>query len=384
MDFWQLIVPFVIACAVAAISTPLVSMMARRVGAVDRPNERKVSRRDNMPLLGGLAVAMGCSVALAVVVIGIDADSPMIRQFEGFLMGGFVLLGVGMLDDRWSLSAWPKLLGQVVAAGIAIHHGYVIEYFREPFTAATFDIPYWFGAALTMLWIVAVSNAINLIDGLDGLATGVGAIIAATLTIICAQAEQPVGVVLGIVLAGSLLGFLPFNFPPARIFLGDTGALFIGYALSLVALEGYLGGYRKASLMAFLVPMLALAVPLLDTVLSIIRRARAGQKIFSADRQHLHHRLLESEGSDRAAVLALYFLTSCFCVIAVSFTKLEGYAAFMFLAAVVFLTVRLMRNLGVHNMDRVPDANTSDEPNGLGAQDGLDAQAACDGRGGSQ
>ena len=168
---------------------------------------------------------------------------------------------------------------------------------------------------------------------------------------------------LGIVLAGSLLGFLPFNFPPARIFLGDTGALFIGYALSLVALEGYLGGYRKASLMAFLVPMLALAVPLLDTLLSIVRRARAGQKIFSADRQHMHHRLLESEGSDRAAVLALYFLTACFCVIAVSFTKLEGYAAFVFLAAVVVLTVRLMRNLGVHSMDTVLEPTTSNGPN---------------------
>ena len=189
MDFWQLIIAFAIACAVAAISTPIVSMMARRVGAVDRPNARKVSNRENMPLLGGLAVAMGCSVALASVVIGLDADSEMIEQFEGFLMGGFVLLGVGVLDDRWSLSAWPKLLGQIAAAGIAIHHGYVIEYFREPFTEATFDLPYWFGAAFTMFWIVAVSNAINLIDGLDGLATGVGAIIAVTLTVICAQAE---------------------------------------------------------------------------------------------------------------------------------------------------------------------------------------------------
>jgi UDP-GlcNAc:undecaprenyl-phosphate GlcNAc-1-phosphate transferase len=378
VDPWQLIVPFVVACAVAAMSTPVVSMMARQIGAVDRPNDRKVSRRDNMPLLGGLAVAMGCSVALAVVVIGLDSDSKMIRQFEGFLMGGFVLLAVGMLDDRWSLSAWPKLLGQMVAAGIAIHHGYVIEYFREPFTAATFDLPYWLGAAFTMFWIVAVSNAINLIDGLDGLATGVGAIIAVTLTVICAQAEQPVGVVLGLVLAGSLLGFLPFNFAPARIFLGDTGALFIGYALSLIALEGYLGGYRKASLMAFLVPMLALAVPLLDTLLSIIRRARAGQKIFSADRQHMHHRLLESEGSDRGAVLSLYFLTACFCVIAVSFTKLEGYAAFVFLAAVVLLTVRLMRNLGVHNLEVEPEANTND------VSDGFDAKTGFDGKGDSQ
>ena len=361
MDPWQLIIPFIVACAVSAMSTPVVSMMARQIGAVDRPNDRKVSRRDNMPLLGGLAVAMGCTVGLAVVVIGLDDSSTMIRQLEGFLLGGLVLLACGMLDDRWSLSAFPKFVFQIVAAGIAIQHGFVIEFFREPFTGATFDLPYWFGVLLTMFWIVAVSNAMNLIDGLDGLSAGVGAIIAVTLTIICAQAEQQVGVILGATLAGALLGFLPFNFPPAKIFLGDTGALFLGYSLALVALEGYLGGYKKASLMAFLVPMLALAVPLLDTALSIVRRARAGQRIFSADRQHMHHRLLESEGSDRAAVLALYFLTGCFCVIAVSFTKLEGYAALLFLAAVALLTARLMRNLGVYRPgQRLPNLPEGD------------------------
>ena len=351
MDVWQLIIPFVIAFAVAAGSTPVVSMVARRMGAVDKPNERKVSRREDMPLLGGLAVAMGCSVGLATLVLQLgesDVDAARITQVEGFLAGGVVLLAVGVLDDRWSLSAWPKLLFQIAAAGIAIRYGYVIEFFRDPVTGASWDLPYWFGVVLTVFWIVAVSNAMNLIDGLDGLATGVGAIIAATLAFICFQAEQPIGIVLGVTLVGALLGFLPFNFPPARIFLGDTGALFIGYSLALVALEGYVGGYRKASLMAFLVPMLALAVPLLDTLLSIIRRARAGQKIFAADRHHMHHRLLESEGSDRGAVLALYFLTACFCVIAVSFTKLEGITALIFLAAVVLLTVRLLRNLGIH------------------------------------
>lgn len=362
MDLWQFIIPFVVACAVSAMSTPIVSMVARSLGAVDRPNERKVSLRDNMPLLGGLAVALGCSVGLASSVISMGEDPVRISKISGFLLGGVVLLAIGMLDDRWSLSAWPKLLFQIVAAAIAIQHGFVVEYFREPFTGASFDLPFWFGALVTMFWIVAVSNAVNLIDGLDGLATGVGAIIAATLAIICAQAEQSVGVILGVTLVGALLGFLPFNFAPAKIFLGDTGALFIGYSLSLVALEGYLGGYRKASLMAFLVPLLALAVPLLDTLLSIVRRARAGQKIFAADRQHMHHRLLESEGSDRGAVLALYFLTACFCVIAVSFTKLEGYAALVFLAAVVILTVRLMRNLGVHNIDSTHRTSGEGDP----------------------
>ena len=360
MEVWQWIVPFVVACGVAAASTPIVSLLARQVGAVDRPNERKVNARAGIPLLGGIAVALGCMVGLAAAMLAVDFDSTSIERIEGFVTGGSVLLVIGVLDDRWDLSAWAKLLFQILAAGIAIEFGYVILQFREPFSGVSYDLPFWFGALVTTVWIVAVSNAMNLIDGLDGLSTGVGAIIAATLAVICAQADQTVGVLLGLTLVGALLGFLPFNFPPARIFLGDTGALFIGYSLSLVALEGYIGGYRKASLMAFLVPLLALAVPLLDTGLSILRRVRAGQPIFNPDRRHMHHRLLETEGSDRGAVLALYFLTACFCVIAVSFTKLQGYAALIFLLAVVVLTARLLRNMGVY-VNGEPAETGSDE-----------------------
>lgn len=349
MEALQLVVAFAVACGVSAMSTPIVSRMARAFGAVDKPNDRKVSQRGDMPLLGGIAVAMGCSVGLATVLIALGEEPAIpVEHFEGFLMGGMVLLAVGAFDDRWHLGAWTKLVFQLLAAAIAVSYGFVITGFREPLTGISYDVPFWFGSIVTALWIVAVCNAMNLIDGLDGLSTGVGAIIATTLTIICFQAEQAPGVILGVVLVGALLGFLPFNFPPAKIFLGDTGALFIGYSLSLVALEGYIGGYRKASVMAFLVPLLALAVPLLDTGLSILRRYRAGQPIFSADRLHMHHRLLESEGSDRGAVLALYFLTGCFCVIAVSFTRLQGLAAVVFLIMVVGLTARLLRNLGVH------------------------------------
>jgi len=361
----QLLLCFAVAAGVSAVSTPLVSVFARRIGAIDRPNERKVSARADMPLLGGMAVAFGCSVGLAVAVMILGEEHLLQRsRIEGFIVGGVVLLAVGAFDDRWHLSAWPKLFFQVLAAAVAIRYGFVIEYFRDPVTGASFDLPYWFGALLTVFWIVACSNAMNLIDGLDGLATGVGAIIATTLAIICYQADQGAGLVLGVTLVGALVGFLPFNFPPARIFLGDTGALFIGYSLSLVAIEGYKGGYRKASLMAFLVPLLALAVPLLDTSLSVVRRLRARQPIFDADKMHMHHRLLESEGSDRGAVLSLYFLTACFCVIAVSFTRLEGIAALIFLIAVVALTARLLRNLGVHSPSAAPPRSGSRVPPG--------------------
>jgi len=200
---------------------------------------------------------------------------------------------------------------------------------------------------ISIVWIVGVTNALNLIDGLDGLSSGLGAIIAATLTIICWQAEQWTGVVIGLALFGALIGFLPFNFPPAKIFLGDTGSLLIGYSLALLALEGY----RKTALLAFLVPLLALAIPLLDPLLSLVRRLPTRTPVFSADRLHMHHRLLLREGSHKSAVLMLYFLTSCFCMIAVSFSRLDGWLAFVYLAAVVAVTIRLLRNLDAFSVD---------------------------------
>jgi UDP-GlcNAc:undecaprenyl-phosphate GlcNAc-1-phosphate transferase len=196
---------------------------------------------------------------------------------------------------------------------------------------------------MTLLWIVGITNALNLLDGLDGLAAGVGAIIAATLAAIAWQGGQTFAVFAGVALAGALLGFLPYNFAPARIFLGDTGALFVGFTLSLLALECY----RRVSLITLIVPMLALAVPILDTGMSILRRLLQRRHIFTPDRQHMHHRLLAAEGSPKAAVIQFYLLTAAFCLIAVSFTRLQGITAAVFLLTVLLLTVRLLHNLGV-------------------------------------
>jgi UDP-GlcNAc:undecaprenyl-phosphate GlcNAc-1-phosphate transferase len=198
-------------------------------------------------------------------------------------------------------------------------------------------------------------------DGLDGLAAGLGAIIGTTLTWICWEAGQPVGVLAGVAFVGAVLGFLPYNFPPARIFLGDTGALFIGFNLSLLALEGY----RKLSVLTFVVPLLALAVPLMDTMLSIYRRIRRRASILSPDRQHMHHRLLDSAGSHRGAILSIYFLTVCFCVIAVSFTNLEGWLALVFLMLVIVLTLRMLRNLGFFDVGTARGADAPEEESGL-------------------
>lgn len=356
MDEIRSIAIVLIAASAAAMTTPWVIRFAKRIGAVDRPNERKISSRSDMPLLGGLAVGAGIAAGLlAAHFMGVTREVTV--QTAYFAAGAAILMGTGLIDDRFDLGASSKFSVQIVAAVIAISGGFCFDVFSNPFSAepAVAPVPVWIAWPISVIWIVGVTNAMNLIDGLDGLSAGVGAIIAATLTIICWQAGQWVGVLVGLVLVGALVGYLPFNFPPARIFLGDTGSLVIGYGLALIALEGY----RKTAILAFIVPILALAIPLLDTFLSILRRLRTGQGVFSADRLHMHHRLLHREGSHKNAVLMLYFLTGCFCMIAVSFSQLHGWIAFLYLAAVVAVTIRLLRNLDAFSVEIDPPSDVA-------------------------
>ncbi len=341
MEALKYAIPMLAALVVSAAATLPVARLARAFKVYDRPTERSVSHRTEIPLLGGLAIGLGFVVGLAVALRFLEPAGAE-GHVEGLLIGGLIILVLGVVDDRIGLGAGVTFSVQILAAAIALHYGYQIDHLTDPVTQNRVTFEPWFVWVASTLWIVGITNAVNLVDGLDGLATGVGTIIGATLTLIAFQAGQTLGICVGLALVGALVGFLPFNFAPARIFLGDTGALFIGFVLSLLALEGY----RRVSLLTFVVPLLALAVPILDTVLSIIRRVRLRTNPFRADRKHMHHRLLETRGSPRAAVLQFYFLTVCFCLIAVSFTNITGYPAALFLVAVVVLTLRLLWNLG--------------------------------------
>lgn len=359
MEAVGILIPLVTAGAVAMLLTPSVGRLATALNVVDRPSERSVAHSSNIPLLGGLAVAAGFAAGLAAA-LWLLAPEVSISHLGGMAVGCLVILAVGIWDDRASLSPWSKLLGQLLAAVVAISAGFQMGHITEPVSRQTIFLPGPVVWIASTLWIVGITNAMNLIDGLDGLATGVGAIICATLTVILVQAGQPFGVCLGVALLGGLLGFLPHNFPPAKIFLGDTGALFMGYMLALLSLEGY----RQVTVITFVVPLLALAIPLLDTALSIVRRARTGQSVFRADRLHLHHRLLAARGTPRAAVLQFYFLTACFSLIAVSFTNLQGYVAAGCLVVVLILTARMLLNLGVLSLASEDGLAVQDAPSG--------------------
>jgi UDP-GlcNAc:undecaprenyl-phosphate GlcNAc-1-phosphate transferase len=336
--------------------------LAVAVGITDRPSERSVNRRPDIPLMGGVAVGAGFAAGLAVAVwqVGLLVRTDHLVALGA---GGTLVLASGIYDDRFGMNAWWKVAIQMVAAALAISSGFQIGHLTEPFSYTSYQLPMWLSWVVTTLWIVVVTNSLNLVDGLDGLAAGVAAIIAVTLALIAGQGGQEFGVCVGLALAGALLGFLPFNFAPARIFLGDTGALFVGFTLSLLALEGY----RQVSLLTFVVPVLALAVPILDTGLSIIRRLRSRSPIFNADRQHMHHHMLESEGSARSAVLQFYILTAAFCIIALAFSRIQGLWAIVLLGAVGVLTYRLVMNLGALSGERgrisprPKSANTNEE-----------------------
>ncbi len=341
MEAVSILIPLAVGSGAAALGTPLVARLATSLGIIDRPTERSVNRRFNIPLLGGLAVGIGFYAGLATGLWSIEGATAT-RHVGGLVLGGFVILALGLWDDRFGMEAGPKFAVQIAAASIAILSGFQIDHITNPVSLSVVEFPTPVVWIASIVWIVGITNAANLVDGLDGLATGVGAIICATLTVIAWQAGQPLGVCIGVALLSALLGFLPFNFAPARIFLGDTGSLFIGYSLALLALEGY----RRVSLITFVVPLLALAVPILDTVLSIVRRVRSKTPVFRADRLHLHHRLLARRRSPRAAVLQFYFLTFCFCLIALSFTRIQGIVAALCLFFVIVLTLRLLWNLG--------------------------------------
>lgn len=319
----------IVAASVSYAVTPAVLALSRKLGAVDIPDDRKVHAVPT-PTLGGTAIFIGF---LAAIVVGAgirqfsESFEPLfvwpLRETVGIVFGAAIIFIVGVIDDIRGLKAPAKLAGQLLAAGLVFLSGVRLEYFRFPMRGVgALSMDANMSAIVTILWIVLVVNAVNLMDGLDGLAAGITAIASATffaytyqLTAQGLSGPEPTAPLISIIVVGVTLGFLRYNFNPAKIFMGDSGSLTLGFLLATSTVAGVGRSATQASgsvgvavlfYLPLVIPLIVLALPILDTLMAIVRRARRGQHVFQADREHLHHRLLEIGHGHRQAVLIMY------------------------------------------------------------------------------
>ncbi len=332
----MLYVSLIVALVVAILITPLVKRLAFKIGAVDAPNYRKVHSRI-MPRLGGLAIFIAFIVGLAILrpVPDVpDGVNPFLIPLA-MVLGATVIVITGMIDDMREISAKAKMLGQLVAGCIIVFVGGIqIEHINLPF-GGSLDFGF-LSIPFTILWIVGITNAINLIDGLDGLAAGVSTIALITLACMALIMGNIFVVATAAILACSTLGFLFYNFHPAKIFMGDTGALFLGFMIAVLSLLGFKG----LTVFSFIIPVIMLGVPISDTFFAIVRRIRNKQKWSDPDKSHLHHRLIDIGFSHRQAVLIIYGIAALFGIAAIIFSMAKLWGAIL-IVTVILVAIEL-------------------------------------------
>ncbi len=319
MTLWiRVVLAAMIAFGGSYMLTPKVKRFAEFIGAIDIPNERRINDHP-IPRMGGLAIFIGFMSAMLLLL-------EFSAQSVGMLLGAWIIVAVGALDDIVNLRAGRKLAGQCVAAFVAIRCGIIFNTVSTPgFTsAASFVETGWYSIPLTFLWIIGCTNAVNLIDGMDGLAAGVSAISSITLMIVAALVSEASGVVVVMAgLAGACLGFIPYNHNPAKIFMGDVGSQFLGFVL---ATSSVVGMFKMHTMVTFVIPLMALAVPLADTTFAFVRRIAKGQSPFHADRGHFHHRLLDMGLTQKQAVTVLYGISAIMGLLAIVLTGVSSSA----------------------------------------------------------
>ncbi len=349
---------FIAALALALLFTPLVKKFAFLVGAVDVPNARKVHTRI-MPRLGGLAIYASFTVVI-LLLLALIPDNYMLQSnrnlIGALLTGGTIIVLMGALDDRFDLNAKLKFLIQIGAACVVVF-GFDIKLniVNIPFGSAMQPIGEWIGIPLTIFWIVGVTNAINLIDGLDGLAAGVSAIAIASIMGMGAIMGNGTVVLLAVLLLGSILGFLVFNFHPAKIFMGDSGALFLGFSLAMLSMLGF----KQITVLSFVTPLLIIGVPLSDTFFAIVRRWVNKKPLMKADKGHLHHCLQQLGFSHRKTVLVIYGIAAFFggCAVLQSALSKTGYGnwvTFVVICVLIFLLQIGAEVIGIVDKSRKP------------------------------
>ena len=326
---------FILALAVAFAATPAVKMLAIRIKAVDVPRDSRRMHKTPIPRLGGLAIFLGFLVSILIF----GRTGP---QMAAILVGAILLVALGMVDDVVALKPGIKFLGQIVAALIPTLAGVVITRFTNPFSAGGYFNLGIFSIPVTILWIVGITKAVNFIDGLDGLACGVSAIATVTMFVIAVLYSEYQIALMMAALAGACLGFLPYNMNPAKIFMGDTGSMFLGYILAVTSIQGL---FKFYAVISFAVPFILLGLPIFDTAFAIIRRLAHGQSPLQADRGHVHHRLIDLGFDQKQSVAILYAFSAVLGLTAVLLaTTNEAKLVILALAVLIcfFLGMSLM------------------------------------------
>lgn len=317
-------IAFMIAFMTAFMMTPQTIRLAKKLGAVDYPEDERRINKITMPRLGGLAVIAGfiISIVYLLIVMTMEGNIDLSKEnyytkLLGFAMGGLIIGAVCFYDDVKGTKAIVKLMAQIVAAIVVVKSGIIIDSIDIPFIKIDSDSELFY-EILTVCWIIGITNALNLIDGLDGLSTGISIISCVSLLMIFSLNGSPIiSIILITALCGSLVGFLPYNFNPAKTFIGDTGSNFLGYCLSVISILGIAKTYTAIVIVA---PLIVLALPLFDTVFAIFRRLIHGKSlkaIIEPDAGHLHHKMLQKGFTQKQAVLILYGLSATFGMFAI-------------------------------------------------------------------
>ncbi|WP_138203935.1 glycosyltransferase family 4 protein [Haloimpatiens lingqiaonensis] len=329
---------FTISAAISFAITPFIKRLAKKVGAIDIPKDERKIHKKPIPLLGGLSIYIAFALALII------KREALTTEEIGILISASVIVLGGFIDDLKELKPYEKLLFQVVAALILIGFGTSIKLITNPFSATKLYLNLkWLSIPLTIMWVVGITNAFNLIDGLDGLAAGVAFISSITIFIIAILNNRADAAILTIILCGAILGFLPYNFNPASIFMGDTGSQLLGFLLAAISITGAI---KSAAAFAISVPILALGLPIYDTLFAMVRRKINGKPIMKADRGHLHHRLLDMGLSQKKAVIIMYIISAVLGGISIIAMQISNQRAYFLVTAVIIVIVLVAWKFG--------------------------------------
>lgn len=331
MNLKLYIIGAVTAIILSVLLTPIIRKFACYIKVVDIPKDKRKIHKRPIPLLGGLAIYISFVISLIL------KKGALTLEEIGIILGSTIIVIGGFIDDKYNLSPIKKLIFQLSAAVCLIVFGLKIKFITNPFYSSILYVDLKFlSIPITIIWVIGITNALNLIDGLDGLAAGVALISSITMFVISILNSRWEAAILTSILSGAILGFLPYNFNPASIFMGDTGSQLLGFLLSAISIEGAI---KSATAFAVVVPILALGLPIYDTLFAMIRRKINGKPIMQADRGHLHHRLLDMGLNQKQVVIIMYFISAILGSFAILAMQISNQKAYFLLAVIMTILI---------------------------------------------